>query len=834
MPPKGKARAKPGAVAALAQKRLREVQEQQQAQREEEERLRREEEERLAAQKRAEEEAAAAEERRRQERREKREQLRKEGKLLTPAQKEKIKRAEAARQALLSSGLQIPALLEQGPTPKTTTTRRSHAIDDRKKKKKQPQKQDVEPTVSGDPIDQPAEDGAETLAAVEEVNETGAGYDEDALDWEEAADKLLEETTNKLKITNEIPEKVGVTVEKPKETKVCPAEQNVKKVVEEPKKESVASNLRSPICCILGHVDTGKTKLLDKIRRTNVQGGEAGGITQQIGATFFPGSALEDQCLKVDPEFDMQVPGLLIIDTPGHESFNNLRVRGSSLCDIAILVVDIMHGLEPQTRESIGLLRNRKCPFIIALNKIDRLYDWKDYSWESSRKSLEKQKQAVNDEFDTRSNGVLLQMAEEGLNCDLWWKVDDARKTVSVVPTSAITGEGIPDLLYLLCKLTQTIITRSLVFRDEFQCTILEVKAIEGLGTTIDVVLVSGVLHENDRVVVCGMGGPIVTTIRALLTPQPLKELRVKGEYVHHKQIQAAMGVKIAANGLEDAVAGTSLFVAGPEVEEDELEDLKEEVMADMSSIFKSVDRNGEGVYVVASTLGSLEALLQYLKDSKVPVFAVNIGAVHKLDVKKASVMREKERPELCCILAFDVKVDADALKEATTLGVKIFSADIIYHLFDDFTKYTAELNEQKKAEKKDAAVFPTILRIIPDCIFNKKDPLIMGVHVEEGSLRLGTPLVVLNGKEQLFLGRVASLEHNRKGVQFAKRGDEVAVRIAGDSSILFGRHFDASQKMYSKMSREAIDCLKEFFMDEMTKEDWKLVVKLKKVLDIP
>lgn len=288
---------------------------------------------------------------------------------------------------------------------------------------------------------------------------------------------------------------------------------------------------------VLGHVDTGKTKLLDKIRQTNVQEGEAGGITQQIGATFFPTSMLEQKTSvlltqNVSVDWQIKVPGMLVIDTPGHESFTNLRSRGSSLCDIAILVVDIMHGLEAQTLESLKLLRDRKTPFVIALNKVDRLYDWQPTPNNGFRNSLEKQGAAVKGEFETRLKEVLLALSEQGLNAELYYKNTDVRNYVSIVPTSAITGEGVPDLLWLLIQLTQTRMVEQLMYVDAIDATVLEVKVVEGYGTTIDVVLSQGTLREGDKICVCGLNGPIITNVRALLTPEGVRELRIKVSFI--------------------------------------------------------------------------------------------------------------------------------------------------------------------------------------------------------------------------------------------------------------------------------------------------------------
>merc|ERR1719482_192104 len=411
----------------------------------------------------------------------------------------------------------------------------------------------------------------------EEVKEEVVEEDDDLDDWEDLDEDFEVDASGKIKAKKEV---------------AAAAEESESESSSEDSDEE--DHFRSPVVCILGHVDTGKTKLLDKIRHTNVQEGEAGGITQQIGATFFPEHALSKQTKRVDPEFEVETPGLLVIDTPGHESFNNLRDRGSSLCDIAILVIDIMHGLEQTTLEALTLLRKRKCPFVIALNKVDRLYDWKETPWGPFQQTLDNQQSYVQEEFYSRWNRTQTAMQSKGLNTQLYYQNPDFKQLISVIPTSAMTGEGVPDLLYMIMRLTTTVMAPKITYKRELQCTVLEVKSIEGFGTTIDVLLVNGELREGDTIVVCGMNGAIVTQIRALLTPQPMKEMRVKGNFQKHRRIKGSLGVKIAAPLLDEALAGTTLLVAE---EDDDIEELEEQVQEEFEALVK-IEKEPEGVYV--------------------------------------------------------------------------------------------------------------------------------------------------------------------------------------------------------------------------------------------
>ncbi|XP_049411241.1 eukaryotic translation initiation factor 5B-like [Solanum stenotomum] len=871
------------------QERLKKMKEAEESKKkEEEERLRKEEEEHLRLE---ELERLAEEKKHLKKEREKEKLLKKklEGKLLTGKQKEEARRLEAMRKQFLASGGALP--LYTGESRKDATKR---PIYQSKKSKAQAwangkvQEESVESTEVQEnqqeivsEVDSMETEKAEhiDLVSVEEKSEVPDAEENrveeeedeewDARSWDDADLKLPRKSAFEDEELDSDPQPIITKAARSVVSDTGPLPVAAKSVI--PTQKAVASvpdvtkndgskkrepvvvvsgqgtekpgasssksedNLRSPICCIMGHVDTGKTKLLDCIRGTNVQEGEAGGITQQIGATYFPAENIRERTKELKADAKLKVPGLLVIDTPGHESFTNLRSRGSGLCDIAILVVDIMHGLEPQTIESLNLLKMRNTEFIVALNKIDRLYGWKVCRNAPIVKAMKQQSKDVQFEFNTRLTQIVTQFKEQGINTELYYRNKEMGKdTFSIIPTSAISGEGIPDLLLLLVQWTQKTMVERLTYSSEVQCTVLEVKAIEGHGTTIDVVLINGMLHEGDQIIVCGMQDPIVTSIRALLTPHPMKELRIKGSYVHHKEIKAAQGIKINAQGLEHAIAGTSLYVVGPD---DDVENIKEAAMEDMRSVMSRIDRSGEGVYVQASTLGSLEALLEFLKtdEVRIPVSGIGIGTVHKKDVMKASVMLEKKK-EYATILAFDVKVTQEARELADEAGVKIFIADIIYHLFDQFKAYIDNLKEEKKKEVAEEAVFPCSLKIVPNHVYNKKDPIVVGVDVLEGIARVGTPICIPH-REFIDIGRIASIENNHRPVDSAKKGQRVSIKIVGSNSEekqkMFGRHFEIEDELVSKVSRRSIDILKANFRNDLSIEDWKLVKTLRDLFKI-
>lgn len=823
---------------------------------EEEERLKLEEEEKIR-QEELREQARLEQIRLEQERKDKKklkekqrkERLKAEGKFLTPKQKQAQARAQAMLEALKAQGI-MPEATEKRPRPgtriKPSKIKSQVSIDEAEEKKdenstevqveivdQQPKVEEIkkedevkdswdadssddedkseeDPKVdkSSSKEETPAKESSESETETE--SESGSDSDEESEDDSSTEDKMTDAERKK--------ERARLRIETRR--------------IEAEKKKNL-DDLRAAVVCVLGHVDTGKTKILDKLRRTNVQDGEAGGITQQIGATNVPIEAIQDSTKHVKGFADkkLKIPGLLIIDTPGHESFSNLRNRGSSLCDIAVLVVDIMHGLEPQTIESINLLKTKKCPFVVALNKIDRLYDWNTMNRKDVQDIIKAQSINTQREFEKRYKDVIVEFAEQGLNAALFYENPDPRSYVSLVPTSAITGEGMGNLLALLVDACQGPLAKRLMYSEELQATVLEVKALPGLGTTIDCILVNGMLREGDTMIVAGTDGPIVTQIRSLLMPQPMKELRVKNAYQEYREIKAAQGVKIAAKDLEKAIAGLNLLVAQ---KPDEVDVLRDEIAHELTHVLGNIKLAERGVFVQASTLGALEALLDFLKSSKIPYAGIRIGPVVKKDVMKASIMLEHDS-QYATILAFDVKIERDAQELADSIGVKIFQADIIYHLFDKFTAYREELKQRKRDEHKHIAVFPCKLKILPQFLFKSRDPIVAGVMVEAGIIKPGTPVCVPS-KEFVDLGVVTSVEINHKPVESARKGQEVCIKIEpvpGEAPKMFGRHFDEKDMIVSKISRQSIDACKDYFREDLVKTDWQLMVELKKLFQI-
>ncbi|KAF5308103.1 hypothetical protein FQR65_LT00646 [Abscondita terminalis] len=835
--------------------------------REEEEKLQREEEERLKREEEAEEarlEALRLEKEKKEKKKlrekEKKERLRAEGKLFTAKQKADRARAQAMIEHLKAQGLELPDVGERKPRPgtrvKLSKLKQQKSVE--KDKDAEGQNTEVkleEQKVEVEIVEQPqVKDSDDEVKDAWDADSSDEGESEELTVASETKSSITNNKENR-KIESEDEEDESSDDDRDSdsaeesESSEDESEDNDRRTDAEKRKEKARlridqrrieaeknrhmDNLRAAVVCVLGHVDTGKTKILDKLRRTNVQDGEAGGITQQIGATNVPIDAIKEQIKNVKGYANMKfkLPGLLIIDTPGHESFSNLRSRGSSLCDFAILVVDIMHGLEPQTIESINLLKSKKTPFVVALNKIDRLYDWQTMGRKDISDVISSQASNTQLEFEQRKNEVILQFAEQGLNAALCYDNPDERSYVSLVPTSAVTGEGMGNLLSLIVENCQNRLTKRLMYSEELQATVLEVKAIPGLGTTIDAILINGTLRETETMVLAGTDGPITTQIRSLLMPQPMKELRVKNAYVEYKEIKAAQGVKIAAKELEKAIAGLNLYIAQ---KPDEVDILKEEVAKELKTALSGIKLQERGVYVQASTLGSLEALLEFLKASKIPYSGIRIGPVVKKDVMKASIMLEHES-QYATILAFDVKIERDAQELADSLGVKIFHADIIYHLFDKFMAYRDELRQKKREEFKHIAVFPCKLRILPQFIFNSRDPIVMGVMIEGGVVKEGTPICVPS-KEFVDIGIVTSIEVNHKSVESARKGMEVCIKIEpipGESPKMFGRHFDEKDFLISKISRQSIDACKDYFREDLTKPDWQLMVELKKLFQI-
>ena len=571
--------------------------------------------------------------------------------------------------------------------------------------------------------------------------------------------------------------------------------------------------IRQPIVCVLGHVDTGKTLLLDKIRKTSVQAREVGGITQHIGASFFPVDTLKQLVgpLLSMVKSEIEIPGLLVIDTPGHEAFTNLRKRGGSAADIAILVIDILRSFEAQTYECIEILKTRKTPFLVAANKIDRVPGWKSYSDTPFLKAYQAQDPYVRQDLDIKLYDIIGVFSRLGFKTDRFDRIKDFTKTVAIVPTSAKTGEGITDLLMVLIGLTQQHLKKRLQTTEgPAKGTVLEVKEEPGLGLTLNTIIYDGTLQKDDMIVVGGKEKPIVTRIRAILVPKPLDEIRdPRDKFSSVDSVSAAAGVKIVAPDLEGALAGAPLYgVSEGEKPEKYVRLVSEEI--EKIRIVTDV----EGIVLKADTLGSLEAIAENLKHSDVPIRLADVGDISKRDVTEASVVKEHE-PLYGVVLAFNVKILPDAEEDASIKDVQIFREKIIYHLIDNYLSWLKTQREAKFEQEFDNLVKPAKIRILEGYVFRRAKPAIVGVEILAGNIKPKNILVRAEDGEEI--GEIQQIQEKGKALPEAGKGMQVAISM--DKPIV-GRHIFEKDTLYVKVPEPHAKVLLTTFMDRLTNEE--------------
>jgi translation initiation factor 5B len=577
--------------------------------------------------------------------------------------------------------------------------------------------------------------------------------------------------------------------------------------------------IRQPIVCMLGHVDTGKTSLLDKIRGTAVQLREAGGLTQQIGASYFPLETLVAITQKLVKNFNVniQIPGLLVVDTPGHEAFANLRRRGGSVADIAILVVDVMHGFENQTYESLRILKSRKTPFIIAANKIDRIEGWRPREGQAFLQTYAEQQTLVQEDLDNRLYNMMGVLSREGISSERFDRVRDFTHNVAIVPVSAKTGEGIGELIAVLIGLTQQYMQDKLtVTEGRAQGTVLEVREEVGLGHTLNAIIYDGVLKAEDTIVIGGKNGPISTKIRALLMPQPLDEIRdPKKKFNMIMEVPAAAGIKIAAPGIEDALPGSPLIVLGGDMTQ---EKAFAEINKEMESV--KIQNDKTGIIVKTDTLGSLEALVESIRARDIPIRLADIGDVSRRDVMEAASVRFEE-PLYGAILAFNVKPLPDAETEAEEQRVKIFRNDIIYNLMEDYINWMEGEREAKARKEFETLVQPAKIQILDGFIFRRAKPAIFGVRVEAGIL---IPNMVMVNRENEGLGRLTQIQDQGVAVGKAEEGKEVAISMPAP---IVGRHIKERDVLYVDVPEKDARALRQKFATRLTENANKALTEL-------
>ncbi len=588
--------------------------------------------------------------------------------------------------------------------------------------------------------------------------------------------------------------------------------------------------LRQPVVVVLGHVDSGKTSLLDKIRGTAVQAREVGGITQHIGASFFPIETIKGVTGPLYERLaksETPIPGLLVIDTPGHEVFANLRARGGSAADIAIVVADVNKGFEAQTIESIEILKKRKVPFVVALNKVDRVTGWRPVSRFISEEA-KKQSVDVQTMLDEKIYTVVGSLSRLGFPSEAFWRVKDFTKEIAIVPVSARTGVGIPELLAVLVGLTQQFMGKRLERHEgAARGIVLEINEEPGLGPSANIILLDGTLRQGDSIVVAKRDNAVLTRVKALLLPKPLDEMRdPRDKFKPVSEVIAAAGLKVTSPDLEGVLAGSPLYVFDKAKGDDELGRLKSIVESEIKNALVSTEASG--VILKCDTIGSLEAITDLLKKEDVPIKTADVGSITRRDIIEASAVRESDRYR-GVVLGFNVKVLDDAEREAQDRGVKIFNERIIYNLVRSYVDWVVYQKEHEESILFNEIPPVCKFQFMKGFVFRRNDPAVFGAEIQVGRLRQKVHVMNVEGKK---VGTVHQIQDSGKAMEEATAGMQVAVSLKEPT---IGRQINEGDVFYTDInSRQAKQLLERFNhrLNEQEKEVFNTILALKRKWD--
>jgi len=551
---------------------------------------------------------------------------------------------------------------------------------------------------------------------------------------------------------------------------------------------------RQPIVSVLGHVDHGKTSLLDFIRGTAVVSRESGAITQHIGATEVPIDIIYNVCGDLLTSKKFTLPGLLFIDTPGHHAFTTLRSRGGSLADLAVLIVDVNEGFRPQTHESVNILKQYKTPFIIAANKIDKISGWQKGKG-IAKTRIERQRVPTKTLFEEKLYDLIGIIYDKGFESDIYYNVKDFKKALPIIPISAKTGEGIPELLMVLVGLAQRFLEEQLTTESGAgKGTVLEVKEDVGLGTTVDAIIYSGTIRKEDTLIFGTQDDPLITKIKALLKPKPLDEIRDPRErFDNINEVHAACGIKISATNLDNVVPGAPLRVAHDDIDE-LIREIKEQSKV-------NIELDKDGIFIKADTIGSLEALVKESRDKGIHIRKVEIGNVSKRDIVEASAYIN---PLEKVIFSFNVKVLPEAKEELAGTNVTLFDEDVIYTIMENYDVWVEKKKAELERERRQDYIHPGMIKFLPEYVFRVSHPAVIGVRILAGRIKDGMQLMREDGK---VIGTIRGIQSENKSIEEAVQGQEVAISIEG---VTVGRQIKGDDILYTSIPESDAKKLKE------------------------